>query len=126
MPAANHRHSEAARLGAVAMSGATLLVGRSLQPGLQAPLAFGAAVPLLGEAVDDFLEKGITSHVLEALAVGISIGRSDFLAANTTSFCSPWANTSKSPSNTVRTNCSSTCCARRAARYGSSATASRR
>ncbi|SEI50470.1 ATPase, P-type (transporting), HAD superfamily, subfamily IC/heavy metal translocating P-type ATPase [Azotobacter beijerinckii] len=84
--AANHRHSEAARLGAVAMSGATLLATRSLQPSLQAPIAFGAAVPLLGEAVDDFLEKGITSHVLEALAVGISIGRNDYLTANTTSF----------------------------------------
>lgn len=84
--AANHRHSEAARLGAVAMSGATLLATRSLQPSLQAPVAFGAAVPLLGEAVDDFLEKGITSHVLEALAVGISIGRNDYLTANTTSF----------------------------------------
>lgn len=86
LPAADHRHSEAARLGAVALSGATLLATRSLQPTLQAPVAFGAAVPLLGEAVDDFLAKGITSHVLEALAVGISIGRNDFLAANTTSF----------------------------------------
>jgi len=86
LAAGNHRPSEAARLGAVAMSGATLLVSRSLQPQLQAPIAFGAAVPLLGEAVDDFLEKGITSHVLEALAVGISIGRDDYLTANTTSF----------------------------------------
>lgn len=78
--------SEAARLGAVAMSGATLLATRALTPGLRAPIAFGAAVPLLGEAVDDFLERGITSHVLEALAVGISIGRSDYLTANATSF----------------------------------------
>ncbi|EIC30066.1 heavy metal translocating P-type ATPase [Methylomicrobium album] len=78
--------SDAARLGAVAMSGATLLASRNLQPALQMPVAFGTAVPLLGEAIDDFLEKGITSHVLEALAVAISIGRHDYLAANTTSF----------------------------------------
>jgi heavy metal translocating P-type ATPase len=70
----------------VALSAATLLATRSLQPGLQAPVAFGTAIPLLGEAVDDFLEKGVTSHVLEAMAVAISIGRRDYLAANTTSF----------------------------------------
>lgn len=48
--------------------------------------ASGAALPLLGEALDDFIEHGITSHVLEAVAVGISIGRKDYFAANTTSF----------------------------------------
>jgi heavy metal translocating P-type ATPase len=78
--------SDAGRLGAVAISGATLLASRRLDPSLQMPVAFGTAVPLLGEAIDDFLEKGITSHVLEALAVAISIGRHDYLAANTTSF----------------------------------------
>ncbi|ENO88636.1 heavy metal translocating P-type ATPase [Thauera linaloolentis] len=70
----------------VALSAATLLATRSLQPGLQAPVALGTAIPLLGEAVDDFLEKGVTSHVLEAMAVAISIGRKDYLAANMTSF----------------------------------------
>ncbi|MCD2453685.1 heavy metal translocating P-type ATPase [Methylicorpusculum oleiharenae] len=78
--------SDTARLGAVAMSGATLLASRSLNPSMQMSVAFGTAVPLLGEAIDDFLEKGITSHVLEAMAVAISIGRHDYLAANTTSF----------------------------------------
>jgi heavy metal translocating P-type ATPase len=81
-----HRPAEAARLRALALSGATLLATGSLQPNLRAPMAFGSAVPLLGEAVDDFIEKGVTSHVLEALAVGVSIGRRDYLAANTTSF----------------------------------------
>ena len=81
-----HRAAEATRLRALALSGATLLATGSLQPGLQAPMAFGSAVPLLGEAIDDFIEKGVTSHVLEALAVGVSIGRRDYLAANTTSF----------------------------------------
>jgi cation-transporting P-type ATPase C len=86
MPNGKMLASDAARLGAVAMSGATLLASRNLQPALQMPVAFGTAVPLLGEAIDDFLEKGITSHVLEAMAVAISIGRHDYLAANTTSF----------------------------------------
>jgi len=86
MPNGKVLASDAARLGAVAVSGASLLASRNLQPGLQMPVAFGTAIPLLGEAIDDFLEKGITSHVLEALAVAISIGRHDYLAANTTSF----------------------------------------
>ncbi|WP_333874951.1 heavy metal translocating P-type ATPase [Methylobacter sp.] len=86
LPAGMHHTSDAARLGAVAMSAATLMASRSLQPTLQMPVAFATAVPLLGEAVDDFLEKGITSHVLEAMAVAISIGRHDYMAANTTSF----------------------------------------
>ncbi|THF65944.1 heavy metal translocating P-type ATPase [Pseudothauera nasutitermitis] len=70
----------------VALSAASLLASRTLNPALQAPVALGTAVPLFGEAVDDLLEKGVTSHVLEALAVAISIGRRDYLAANTTSF----------------------------------------
>jgi cation-transporting P-type ATPase C len=77
---------DAARLGFVAMSGATMLASRQLGDSLQMPAAIGTAIPLLGEAIEDFLEKGITSHVLEALAVAISIGRHDYLAANTTSF----------------------------------------
>lgn len=79
-------HNGEPSVAPVALSAATLLATRSLQPGLQAPVAFGTAIPLLGEAVDDFLEKGVTSHVLEAMAVAISIGRRDYLAANTTSF----------------------------------------
>jgi len=86
LPAGRHHRSDAARLGAVAMSAATLMASRRLKPGLLLPVAFATAVPLLGEAVDDFLEKGVTSHVLEAMAVAISIGRHDYLAANTTSF----------------------------------------
>ncbi len=78
--------NEEASVAPVALSGATLLATRALQPSLQAPVAFGSAIPLLGEAMDDFLEKGVTSHVLEAMAVAISIGRQDYLAANTTSF----------------------------------------
>ncbi|MCK2096021.1 heavy metal translocating P-type ATPase [Thauera aromatica] len=85
-PGAGGDAADAARLRAVALSAANLLASRALGAGLQAPMALGVAVPLLGEAVDDFREQGVTSHVLEALAVAISIGRRDYLAANTTSF----------------------------------------
>ena len=70
----------------VALSAVTLLATRSLQPQLQAPVALGTAVPLLAGAIGDFFDKGVTSHVLEAMAVAISISRKDYLAANTTSF----------------------------------------
>ncbi len=73
-------------LGTVVLSAATLVASGSLPPALQAPAALGTAIPLLGEALNDFRNKGITSHVLEALAVAISVARRDFLAAHTTSF----------------------------------------
>lgn len=78
--------SEEALLGGVVVSAATLLASRSLPPALQAPVSLITAMPLFGEAVEDLLAKGVSSHVLEALAVAISIGRKDFTAANTTSF----------------------------------------
>lgn len=84
--AVGRRSNDEASVAPLALSGASLLATRALQPPLQAPVAFGTAIPLLGEAMDDFLEKGVTSHVLEAMAVAISIGRQDYLAANTTSF----------------------------------------
>ncbi|ATE61087.1 heavy metal translocating P-type ATPase [Thauera sinica] len=86
LPARPGRGNGEVSMAPVALSGATLLATRALRPQLQAPVAFGTAIPLLGEAMDDFLEKGVTSHVLEAMAVAISIGRRDFLTANTTSF----------------------------------------
>ncbi len=75
-----------AELGAVAASSAALIATRGLRPALRAPVAIGTALPLLGKALNDFFRRGVTSHVLEALAVAISIGRGDYLAANTTSF----------------------------------------
>lgn len=43
-----------------------------------------AAAPLLKEGVSEALKGGITSKVLEATAVGVSLARRDFLAANST------------------------------------------
>lgn len=78
--------SEEALLGGVAISAASLLASRSLPPSLQAPASLLVAAPVFSEAIEDFLARGVTSHVLEALAVAISIGRKDFVAAHTTSF----------------------------------------
>ena len=43
-----------------------------------------AAAPLLKEGASEALKGGITSKVLEAAAVGVSLARRDFLAANST------------------------------------------
>ncbi|MDD5328515.1 MAG: heavy metal translocating P-type ATPase [Sulfuricella sp.] len=86
-PAAEARHPTGRReLAAVAASGALLLSSSSLPAALQLPATLAAAAPILGEALDDLRREGITSHVLEALAVGISAARGDFTAANTTVF----------------------------------------
>ena len=43
-----------------------------------------ASLPLLKHGLDDLLEEGLTSGVLESMAVGVSIARKDYLAANST------------------------------------------
>lgn len=60
------------------------LASRYLPPGMQLSTALSTALPLLGEALDDYRQRGVTSHVLEALAVTISIARRDFAAAHAT------------------------------------------
>lgn len=83
VPAADGHEGD---LAAVAASGGALLVSGGLAPGLRAPVAVASAVPVFGKAIEDVLGRGVTSHVLEALAVAISIGRRDFTAANITTF----------------------------------------
>jgi len=43
-----------------------------------------ASLPLLKHGAQDLFEEGLTSGVLESLAVGVSIARKDYLAANST------------------------------------------
>lgn len=74
------------RLAPLMFSAATLLTTPWLGAGVKVLVSIAASVPLLREAINDISDKGITSHVLEALAVAISIGRSDFIAANSTLF----------------------------------------
>ncbi|ANB02856.1 heavy metal translocating P-type ATPase [Ectothiorhodospira sp. BSL-9] len=77
---------EGGGLLAAGVGGVTLMLTRWLPPWLQFPLSIAIALPVLGAAVRDLFRQGITSHVLEALAVIISIARRDYFAANTTAF----------------------------------------
>ena len=80
------KYSTADGKAEVAAALAVLLGTGALPPGLKLPVSLTAALPLLRHAMDDYRENGITSHVLEAMAVSISLIRSDFTAANTTTF----------------------------------------
>ncbi|QKF58786.1 heavy metal translocating P-type ATPase [Aliarcobacter lanthieri] len=51
---------------------------------LKAGISTAAAVPLLIDGTKELFKDGLTSHVLEAGAVAISIYRKDYLAANST------------------------------------------
>ncbi len=70
----------------VAGSLAILAGTERLPESLKMPVALGASVPRLIHALADLRRNGLTSHVLEALAVSISLARRDYLAANTTNF----------------------------------------
>lgn len=66
---------------------ATLVATPSLPMPLRLPVSATAALPLYRNAIEDFRNEGkITSHVLEAIAVSISLARADYTAANTTTF----------------------------------------
>jgi cation-transporting P-type ATPase C len=82
-PASNGQSKE---LATVVASGALLLASGGLPPGVRMPLTLAASLPLYGEALEDLFSEGINSHVLEALAVAISTGSGDHVAANTTVF----------------------------------------
>lgn len=80
-------NNQAPNLGGVVFSGAALLSSFSTRAqGIQLPIALTVAVPLFAEALEDLLRRGITSHVMEALAVAISVARRDYQAASTTAF----------------------------------------
>ncbi len=75
-----------AKGASVPLALATLLTTRQLPQGLKLPVSLAVAFPVFGEALEDWRERGVTSHVLEALAIGISLVRKDYLAANATTF----------------------------------------
>jgi heavy metal translocating P-type ATPase len=60
--------------------------GFFLPASINAPLSIAANTPTMLSGLKDLLHNGLTSHVLEALAVGVSLGRKDYAAANFTSF----------------------------------------
>lgn len=64
-----------------------ILLGRPFLPAmLQWPLTLWTALPILKHAGKDLFESGVTSHVLEAMAVSISMVQNDLFAANATTF----------------------------------------
>jgi heavy metal translocating P-type ATPase len=77
---------ETASTGGVIASLAALLATPRLPAMLKTPVTLAAAARLLAHAFADLRESGLTSHVLEALAVSISVARKDYLAANMTNF----------------------------------------
>lgn len=70
--------------GEVLVSAASLLGSRLLPAPLQGGMALLAGLPILRTGWQELLGRGIGSHVLEALAVLISLARRDFMAANIT------------------------------------------
>ncbi|MGF7174799.1 heavy metal translocating P-type ATPase [Azospirillum doebereinerae] len=71
---------------AVIASAATLLGSGLLPRPLRFPLAMAGAAPLLRHALAEYGSAGVTSHVLEGMAIAISLARADYTAANTTTF----------------------------------------
>ncbi|MDR0666016.1 MAG: heavy metal translocating P-type ATPase, partial [Campylobacteraceae bacterium] len=47
-------------------------------------ITFLAAAPLFAKGTNDLIKSGLTSKVLEAMAVGVSLARKDYTAANST------------------------------------------
>ncbi|WP_324172915.1 heavy metal translocating P-type ATPase [Sulfurimonas sp.] len=52
---------------------------------VNAPLSIATNTPMMISGLKDLYKNGITSHVLESLAVGVSLLRKDYTAANFTS-----------------------------------------
>jgi len=72
--------------GSTLRAAAMLLASRALPPPARMMATAVAAAPVLRKALRDLPRAGVTSHVLEALAVAISIARRDFGAAGATTF----------------------------------------
>jgi cation-transporting P-type ATPase C len=85
-PSAAIPDSEKKELATVIASGALLLTSNRLPQELKMPATLAASLPLYRDALADLFAEGINSHVLEALAVAISTGSRDYVAANTTVF----------------------------------------
>lgn len=63
------------------------MLGVNLLPiPLRLPLSLLMTLPVLRHGVGELTTRGLTSHVLEAMAVSISLASRDYLAANTTAF----------------------------------------
>ncbi len=86
-PAARARKPEpAGGTSGIVRSLATLVGTGFLPRPLQLPVSLAGAIPRLRHAAADYAANGVTSEALEGMAVSISLARSDYTAANTTTF----------------------------------------
>nr|WP_052137736.1 heavy metal translocating P-type ATPase [Campylobacter sputorum] len=69
----------------IAISGTSFLLTPFLK-NTKGLVSIAAAFPVLKEGICELFNDGLTSKVLEAMAVGISLSRKDYLAANSTNF----------------------------------------
>ncbi|ASM37541.1 heavy metal translocating P-type ATPase [Campylobacter sputorum bv. faecalis CCUG 20703] len=69
----------------IAISGTSFLLTPFLK-NTKGLVSITAAIPVLKEGIYELFNDGLTSKVLEAMAVGISLSRKDYLAANSTNF----------------------------------------
>ena len=76
---------EAPSISGIMRAGSALVV-QPFVPTNNAKMALStaASLPLLRDGVKELFEEGLTSKVLEAMAVGVSLARKDYTAANST------------------------------------------
>ncbi len=75
---------QVSKQGLITMAGVTAS-GLVLPDAVNAPLSIITNTPMMVSGLKDLYKNGITSHVLESLAVGVSLWRKDYTAANFTS-----------------------------------------
>lgn len=73
-------------LGNVMLSLALIFLGGFIPYRLRFITTLVSALPVFREGLSDLLKRGISSHVLEAAAILISVFRGDYLTAHTTVF----------------------------------------
>jgi Cu2+-exporting ATPase len=66
----------------VVLKGALALAGTATPPTVTAPLSLLMAMPPILKGLDTFFESGIKVEALDAAAIGLSLARGDYLAAN--------------------------------------------
>ncbi|QKG29107.1 heavy metal translocating P-type ATPase [Campylobacter sp. RM16187] len=77
----NDSPSKAGIYKAVASIAITPLINGNM---LKTATSLYACAPLLKEGVGELINEGVTSKVLESMAVGVSLARRDYMAANST------------------------------------------
>lgn len=78
-------HDEKPSIKGIVRSGMALAFQPFIpQPNIKLAVSTLASIPLLKEGVYELFSEGLTSKVLEAMAVGVSLARRDYTAANST------------------------------------------